>query len=93
MTRSARVRLAAALWIALAFVVWNVIFDRVLVVAGRRYSAEARGAFLSGQPYLRIDDAMRPAARHGVKVASLAGGAIAVGGLLAVKFAARTKPA
>jgi len=30
-------RVAVALWIALAVVVWNVVFDRVLVVAGRQY--------------------------------------------------------
>lgn len=89
MTRAGQIRLAAWLWVALAFVVWNVIFDRVLVVAGRRYSAEAHGAFLSGQPYLHIGDVMRPAAAYGVKVASLVAAAIAIGGLLAVRFAAR----
>jgi hypothetical protein len=37
--RSLRLRLgvALALWIVLALVVWNVVFDRVLVVAGRQY--------------------------------------------------------
>ena len=36
-------RIARALWIAWALVVWNVVFDRVIVVAGRAYilAAEA----------------------------------------------------
>ena len=34
-------RLARALWIAWAIVVWNVVFDRVIVVAGRSYVAAA----------------------------------------------------
>jgi hypothetical protein len=30
-------RMARWLWIAFAIVVWNVVFDRVLVLAGRQY--------------------------------------------------------
>ena len=38
-----RPRLAVALWIVWAVVVWNVVFDRVLVNAGREYVRSAHG--------------------------------------------------
>src|SRR6266576_6939440 len=82
-------RLAAALWLVLAFVVWNVVFDRVLVLAGRRYSYAAAQAVREGRAYLRIDDSMRPALAQGVRVASVTALGIAAFGLLAVAVAAR----
>ncbi len=88
MTSRTKVRLALLLWIVLAFSVWNVVFDRVLVLAGRRYSHDAVLAARAGQ-YLRIDDVMRPAVADGVRVASTAGGAIAVFGVSAVWLASR----
>jgi hypothetical protein len=87
--RRPSVRLAAALWLVLAVVVWNVVFDRILVLAGRRYSYAASMAAREGRAYLRIDDWMRPAVAHGVRIASVTALAIAVFGLIAVAFAAR----
>lgn len=83
-----RARVAAVLWIALAVVVWNVVFDRVIVLAGRTYVHDASLADQRRQPFLRIDDYMRPAVRRGVALASVAGAAVAVVGLAAVKLAA-----
>ena len=37
-------RLALVLWIAWAVIVWNVVFDHVIVVAGRDYIAAALAA-------------------------------------------------
>ena len=87
--RTKRVRLAVALWVVLAFLVWNVVFDRMLVVAGRRYSHAAAVAARRGESFLRIDDWMRPAINRAAVVAS--GTAAIVGGLglLAVALAAR----
>lgn len=82
-------RLAAALWLVLAFVVWNVVFDRILVLAGRRYSYAAVIAVRDGKSYLHIDDWMRPAIAHGVRVASVTALGIAAFGLIAVAVAAR----
>jgi hypothetical protein len=84
----AGVRLAVFLWLVFALVVWNVIFDRVLVLAGRRYAWQAYVAAQTGT-YLRIDDAMPLAIRHGVRVATLWAGLLAAAGLVAVAFAAR----
>jgi hypothetical protein len=83
------VGVALALWIALALVVWNVVFDRALVVAGRQYvHAAARAAQDSG-PYLRVDDWMRPAERRALWMANVAGGTILAAGLVSISLATR----
>lgn len=89
-TPERRVRVAALLWVVLAVVIWNVIFDRVVVLAGRRYAAAAARAVASGA-YLTIDDAMKPAVAHGVRVASAVAIPIALGGVLAVTWAFRRR--
>jgi hypothetical protein len=73
----------------LAFVVWNVVFDRILVLAGRRYAFAAQTAVRQGSAYVLIDDWMRPAVAHGVRVATVAALAIAAIGVVAVAVAAR----
>ena len=60
-----RTRVAVALWIAWAVVVWNVVFDHTIEIAGRAYLHAAAVAAQSGGPYARIDDWMRPAATSG----------------------------
>ena len=75
---------AISLWAVWAFCVWNVVFDRVLVLAGRRYSFAAYNAARSNT-FLRIDDWMRPAAARGFWDASAAALfvlAIGVGGVI-----------
>jgi hypothetical protein len=87
-------RLARALWIAWAIVVWNVVFDRVIVVAGRSYVAAASRAAVSdpsARP-LSMDDWMEPAVTRGLWMATAAGGAILVAGLAAVSVVARRNP-
>jgi hypothetical protein len=82
-------RLARSLWIAWAIVLWNVIFDRVLVVAGRSYVyAAARAAKASG-PYLRVDDWMKPAMTHGLWLASIASTLLLLAGFAAISAASR----
>ena len=88
MTTSRKVRLAAALWLVLAAVVWNVVFDRVIVLAGRRYVYDASLAARAGR-HLPIDGSMRPAVARGVWLASGVSIAIAVFGMAAVVLAAR----
>jgi hypothetical protein len=84
-------RLARALWIAWAIVVWNVVFDRVIVVAGRHYVAAASlaaAANPSARP-LNMDDWMEPAVTRGLWMATAAAGAIVVIGLAAVGIGSR----
>ena len=88
MTGDRKVLAAVVLWLTFAFLVWNVIFDRILVLAGRRYSHDAVVQFRSTGTYLRIDEVMRPAAAYGVRVATLTAIVIAVGAVLAIRKAA-----
>ena len=84
-------RLARALWIVWAIVVWNVVFDRVIVVAGRSYVTAAyrtAAADPSARP-LNMDDWMEPAVTRGLWMATAAAGAILVTGLAAVRLARR----
>lgn len=87
MTR--RVRLAVVLWLLLGAVVWNVVFDRVLVLAGRRYVHAAAVSFQQDGVYLEIDDWMRPAMMRGIWLATAAGLSTAGVGLAAIAIAAR----
>src|SRR3954467_10742817 len=84
------VRLARALWIVWAIVVWNVVFDHVIVVAGRDYIAAASRAAFSVPPrYENMDLWMRPAVTRGLWIASGSAGVIAMAGLLLVRAAER----
>ncbi len=77
------------LWCVLAFLVWNVVFDRVLVLAGRRYVYAATVAADGGGPYLLVHDWMRSATVNGVRLASLSAGAVLLVALVAVPLARR----
>lgn len=89
MTPVRSVRLAAALWIVLAVVVWNVVFDRVLVLAGRSYVFAAATASAASRPYVLADGWMSAAKIRAFWLATGAGGAVLVTGLLLVLAAAR----
>ena len=49
--RRARRESHAALWIVWAVIVWNVVFDRVIVVAGRSYIARGAQPAAAARPY------------------------------------------
>jgi len=81
-------RIARALWIAWAVIVWNVVFDHVIVVAGRSYiTAAIRAAAAPSGPFANMDDWMRPAVTRGLWIATAAGGAIVLVGLAAARSA------
>ena len=80
-------RLARALWIAWAVVLWNVVFDRVIVVAGRSYVAAAGRASADRAPRPNMDDYMRPAVARGIWIASASAGAVLAAGLASVRAA------
>ena len=85
-------RVARWLWIAFAIVVWNVVFDRVLVLAGRQYVHAATVAARGSGPYLRVNDWMRPAITRGLWTATAAAAVILAIGLICVPLAARRRP-
>jgi hypothetical protein len=80
-------RLARALWILWAVLLWNVVFDHAIVVAGRSYiAAAARAAASTDAPRINMDDVMRPAVERGLWMASAAGGAVLLVGLAGVRI-------
>jgi hypothetical protein len=81
--------IALVLWTVFAIVVWNVVFDRVIVLAGREFVYAAYVAAASHQPYLRIDAWMRPAIARGVRLATYAGGSVLTVGVTAIALALR----
>jgi hypothetical protein len=83
-------RLARVLIVAWAVIVWNVVFDHVIVVAGRSYIAAARTAASAGS-FADMDDWMKPAVTRGLWIATAAGGAILIAGLAAVRAAATSR--
>ena len=86
----AAARIARALWVAWAVVVWNVVFDHVIVVAGRNYIAAAdRAAAVTPHRYENMDTWMRPAVADGLWIATASALAIAGPGLLLVRAASR----
>lgn len=83
--KSAR-NLARGLWIVWAVVVWNVVFDYVIVVAGREYLTAAIVAAHAGR-YARMDDWMRPSVAWGLWMASAASSVILIVGFAAIRHA------
>ena len=79
-------RIAKALWIVWAIVAWNVVFDHVIVVAGREYLAAAMAAVQRGG-YARMDDWMQPAVTRGLWVASGVAAMILLSGFAAIRKA------
>ena len=84
-----RPRLVAWLWVMWAFVVWNLVFDRVIIEAGRDYVRLAVAASQEGGPYVRIDDTMRPARSRALRLATASAGVILVVGFVALRRAGR----
>jgi hypothetical protein len=83
-------RLAIGLWLVFAFCVWNVVFDRAIVVAGRQYVAAAATSASRHPPvYLGIDEWMRAAETRAVRTATAAAGGLLALGLAGVAIAAR----
>ena len=80
-------RIAQALWIAWAIIVWNVVFDHVIVTAGREYLAAAIQAAHGTGGYARMDDFMRPAVTRGLWIATAASAALLLVGLIAIRAA------
>ena len=86
-------RIARVLWVAWAVVLWNVVFDHVIVVAGREYIAAAgRAAADPAGAFANMDTWMRPAVTRGFWIATAAGAFVLITGLAAVRRAVRPAP-
>jgi hypothetical protein len=82
-----RLRVATWLWVVWAFVVWNLVFDRVIIEAGRDYVRLAAAASEGSGPYLKIEDMMRPARSRALWLATASAGVILVVGFIALRRA------
>jgi hypothetical protein len=85
--------IAVLLWTIFAVVVWNVVFDRVVVLAGREFVYAAYVAAASHQPYLRIDAWMRPAVVRAARLATYAAAVVLAVGAAAITVAMRREVA
>ena len=85
----AAARLARGLWIIWAIIVWNVVFDQVIVRAGRDYLHAAGRATATRALRPNMDAYMRPAAQRGVWIATAAGALILCTGLASLRAARR----
>jgi hypothetical protein len=85
-----RRRVARLLWIAWAVVVWNVVFDAIIVHAGREYLAAALVAAHRGAPYVLMDDWMAPAVTRAFWIATAASSAILLIAFLALRADTRS---
>ena len=89
-------RIARALWLVWAVLLWNVVFDHVIVVAGRDYIVAAKSAALSpARPrhYANMDDWMRPAVTRGLWIATTSAAVVLGAGFLLLRAAdARATP-
>jgi hypothetical protein len=82
-------RVVVAVWLAGTIVVWNAVFDRVLIDAGREYVRTAADAAHGSGPYVRIVDYMRPAVPRALVLATTAAGVILAVGFAAFRWSAR----
>ena len=82
-------RLARILWIVWALVVWSVVFDRELVLAGREFVQSASVSARESGRFLYAAEWMRPAIAHGPILAPAAAAGILIVGLISVPIAVR----
>jgi hypothetical protein len=80
-----RRRAAVWLWIAFAFLVWNAVFDQVIIDAGRHYVEIATASAAANGPFLKIEDTMQPARSRALWFATASAGAILVVGLVLIR--------
>jgi hypothetical protein len=76
-----KVSVARALWLAWAIIVWNVVFDHVIVLAGRDVLRAAGSAVATA---LNIDAFMRPAVTQALWIATVSASAIVLVGLSSI---------
>ena len=76
-------RVAIWLWLAFAFVTWNVVFDRQVSTAAIEFTREQITRYERGEATARLDEVFRPRVRRAALIASLyAGGVLACGAVV-----------
>ena len=90
--RPAMRRAAVLAWAVGAVVVWNVVFDEIVIQAGRDYLT-LQALYQQGKaPAVTIRGVMDPGVARAARTATLSGGGVGAAGLLAIWLAARRRP-
>ena len=84
-------RAAMIAWAAFAAVVWNVVFDAIVIEAGRDYLTRQALHQQHRGPAVTIREVMDPGVARAARTASAAGGAVAAVGVLAAWLAGRPR--
>jgi len=85
-------RAALLAWAACAFVVWNVVFDAIVIQSGREYlTRQALHQQGRGDP-VTIRGVMDPGVGRAARTASAAAAGVGAAGLLGTWLAARHRP-
>ena len=88
--RAARARrLAAGLWLIMAVVVWNGLYDLRITLGVRDYLMKQALHEAGRGPAVTISNAMHETVGDAVAVASLWGGLILIAGLLTIRLLTR----
>ena len=82
-------RVALIVWAGLAFVTWNVVFDRQVYVAGVQFTRQQVERHQQGAAVTTLEAGFRPRVREAVGRASLWSGAVLAVGILLVTVADR----
>ena len=82
-------RAALLAWAACAVVVWNVVFDAIVIQAGREYLTLQALHQQGKGPAVTIRGVMDRGVSRAVRTATASGGAVGVAGILAAWLAAR----
>ena len=85
-------RTARLAWAAFAVVVWNVVFDAIVIQAGRDYLTLQALHQQGRAPAVTIRGVMEPGVARAARTATLSGGGVGAAGLLAIWLAARRRP-
>jgi hypothetical protein len=81
-----RASLLMGLWLGAGFVVWNVVFDRMVVWASRDYVSRQQQHLWNQGPAVTIDEVMIPARIAARQAATYTGAGVTVLGLAATAF-------
>jgi hypothetical protein len=84
-------RAAVVAWAACAAVVWNVVFDAMVIRSGREYLTLQALHQQGRAPAVTIRDIMDPGVARAAKTATLSGGGVGAAGLIAVWLTARRR--
>jgi hypothetical protein len=84
-------RAALLAWAACAVVVWNVVFDAIVIQSGREYLTRQALRQQGRGPAVTIRGVMDPGVARAARTATASGGAIGAAGILAAWLAARRR--